>query len=345
MTYLIGDLGGTKTLLALFSEKGEVLCKQRFASRDFPDCESMVDAFLSEIPIHSFPSVALIAVAGPVAVDALGDSSDITNLPYGIRAHALVEQFGFSVVRLVNDFCAVAQAVAALAMGVSFPGITLHSLNPSAQPEKGAPLAILGAGTGLGEAIVAFEKESPVILSTEGGHADFAPQDELELSLFRSLLRKYPDHVSVERVVCGSGIVTLYDFLRDEGIVQETESVARVMAQTKDPAQVISAHALKKSDLLCELAFDRFVRLYAAEAGNLALKTLARGGVYLAGGIAAKNVPLFEEGRFLSHFVRKGRFTKLLSSFPIFITLGDDLGLFGAFQAAKSLFASTCEKE
>ncbi len=239
--------------------------------------------------------------------------------------------------RLVNDFYAVAAAVAVLARGGSFAGLSLAGLNPAAQAEPGAPIAVLGAGTGLGEALIAFSGDVPVILPTEGGHSDFAPHDELELSLWRYLARRHPDHVSQERLVCGPGIATLYSFFRDENLVQESPSVAAELASSDDPAKVISRHALAKSDPLCEAVMARFVMLYGAEAGNLALKSLARGGVYLAGGIAAKNLPLFASGLFLSHFVAKGRFAKLLSTIPVFVVQGEDIGLYGALSVARTL--------
>ncbi|HNO67546.1 MAG TPA: glucokinase [Pseudomonadota bacterium] len=337
MTLLAGDLGGTKTLLALFDDAGTLLHKQRFASQQHPDLESMVTAFLAATAKDLHPQVMALGVAGPVAKHAGFETCDVTNLPYRIDGRSIAARFGFASVRLVNDFYAVAAAVSVLARGGSFPGLSLCSLHPLAHAEPGSPIAVLGAGTGLGEALIAFHGDVPVILPTEGGHTDFAPHDDLEVQLWRYLQRRHPDHVSQERLVCGPGIATLYAFFRDERIGTESPQVAAELACCDDPARVISRHALAKTDPLCEQVMDRFVMLYGAEAGNLALKSLARGGVYLAGGIAAKNLPLFTTGLFVSHFARKGRFSGLLSSIPIHVVQGEEIGLFGALTIAKSI--------
>lgn len=337
MTLLAGDLGGTKTLLALFDDEGQELKKQRFASQQYPDFDAMVSAFLATVPPEWMPQGMALGVAGPVANVEGGETCDVTNLHYRIDGRAVKSRFGFSSVRLVNDFYAVAAAVSVLARGGSFPGLTLTALQALAQAEPGAPIAVLGAGTGLGEALIAFSDGRPVILPTEGGHSDFAPHDELELALWRYLARRHPDHISQERLVCGPGIATLYSFFRDENVVKESAQVAAEIAKSDDPAKVISQHALAKTDPLCEAVMQRFVMLYGAEAGNLALKSLARGGVYLAGGIAAKNLPLFTSGLFLSHFVAKGRFAKLLSTIPVFVVQGEDIGLYGALSVAQAL--------
>lgn len=337
MTLLAGDLGGTKTLLALFDDDGAVLHKQRFASQQHRDFASMVSAFLSTIPPAQHPQVMALGVAGPVVKADGGETCEITNLPYRIDGRDIASRFGFRSVRLLNDFYAVAAAISVIARGGRFPGLSLVPLNPSAQAEAGAPIAVLGAGTGLGEALIAFHGDEPVILPTEGGHTDFAPHDELELALWRYLCRRHPDHVSQERLVCGPGIATLYSFFRDEQLAKESPEVAEELLRSDDPARVISQHALAQTDPLCVMVMERFVMLYGAEAGNLALKSLARGGVYLAGGIAAKNLPLFVSGLFLSHFVRKGRFAGLLSSIPVSVVQGEEIGLYGALTVAQSI--------
>lgn len=337
MTILAGDLGGTKTLLALCDDSGTVLHKQRFASMGYPDLESMIAEFLASHSSLPMPRRAAIGVAGPVVEMGTHQESDITNLHYRLSGQRLAERFGFSAVRLLNDFYAVAVAIAQVAQGHSFAGLVLHSLQPGAVAVQGAPIAVLGAGTGLGEALIAFHGEVPIILPTEGGHTDFAPHDETELSLWRFLARRFPDHISQERLVCGSGIVTLYEFFKEEFPDLESPQVAAEIARSADAAQVISHHALLQTDRLCERVLERFVMLYGAEAGNLALKSLARGGVYLAGGIAAKNLSLFTDGRFVSHFARKGRFSALLQSIPIHVVQCEEIGLLGAISTCVRL--------
>jgi glucokinase len=337
MTILAGDLGGTKTLLALCDDRGQVLRRQRFASQSHPNLESMVAEFLASLGDWERPERAAIGVAGPVVSVGTEQLCEVTNLPYRISSSSLGARFGLRQVRLVNDFYAVAVAISAVARGESFAGLSLHALNPSGVAVPGAPIAVLGAGTGLGEAVIAFHGEEAVILPTEGGHSDFAPHDELELALWRFLARRHPEHISQERLICGAGIVTLYEFFRQQNPGTESRQVAAELASAPDAAGVISRHALAHSDQLCELALTRFAQLYGEEAGNLALKSLARGGVYLAGGIAAKNLPLFVDGLFLSHFTRKGRFAELLRSIPVYIVQCEEIGLLGAAQVAVQL--------
>lgn len=332
MTLLAGDVGGTKTLLALCEDDGQVLCKQRYASQKHPNLESMVAQFLDSIGERTRPDRFALGVAGPVASFGAEQYSDITNLSYRISSTSLSARFGFSQVRLVNDFYAVAVAVAAVARGATLPGLTITPLNPSAGAVIGAPIAVLGAGTGLGEALIAFHEAEPVILPTEGGHTDFAPHDEIDLALWRRLAQRFPDHISQERLICGSGIVTLYEFFCDKYPAQVSPQVTDELTRASDRAEVISRHALMRTDELCELAMARFVILYGAEAGNLALKSLARGGVYLAGGIAAKNLALFQDGIFMDSFVNKGRFAGLLRSIPVYVIACEEIGLFGAAQ-------------
>lgn len=340
MTILAGDLGGTKTLLALCDEAGAILVSQRFASAAYPDFESLVAEFLAAHSTHPVPRRMALGVAGPVLDSGPHQLCDITNLHYRISGKSLAERFGFASVRLINDFYAVALAVAQVAQGHTLPGLTLHPINPSAQPVSRAPLAVLGAGTGLGEALVAFHGDQPVVLSTEGGHTDFAPHDEVELALWRFVAARFPDHVSQERLVCGPGIVTMYEFFCQQGLTPHSPQVSAEIRSASDPAQVISRHALQQTDPLCQQVMERFVMLYGAEAGNLALKSLSRGGVYLAGGIAAKILPLLQDGLFLLHFAKKGRFSALLRSIPVYVVDCAEIGLTGAIECARQLPAA-----
>lgn len=353
MTLLAGDLGGTKTLLSLCSADGEPRVTRRYDSRAFDGLLPMVQAFLAEVAdevrVHGAPRRAVFGVAGPITevpeVTGPGGGAqkaqraqraEITNLSYAIETAPLAEGLGLEAVRLVNDFYAVASAVAAAASGAG--ALELVALNPEARAERTGAVAVLGAGTGMGQALIARCVEPPVILPTEGGHSDFAPRSELEADLLRFLLRRFPDHVSVERVLCGAGLVLLYEFFRERGERPEQPAVrAEIEARGTDAPAVISRHGLARSDGLCDLALDRFVQLYGAEAGNLALKSLATGGVYLAGGIAARILPRLTDGVFLRHFAQKGRFSGLLAGIPVFVVKDPAAGLRGAARLAAGL--------
>lgn len=353
MTLLAGDLGGTKTLLALCSADGELRVSRRYDSRAFDGLLPMVRAFLAEIDAevraYGAPRRAAFGVAGPITEIGEGSGgaqraqsaqsaqrATITNLSYAIETAALKEGLGLQQVRLVNDFYAVASAVSAAANGDLL--LELAALNPEARAERTGAVAVLGAGTGMGQALIARCVEPPVILPTEGGHSDFAPRNELEADLLRFLLRRFPEHVSVERVLCGAGLLLLYEFFRERGEVPEQPAVrAEIEAQGTDAPAVISRHGLARSDGLCDLALDRFVQLYGAEAGNLALKSLAKGGVYLSGGIAARILPRLTDGTFLRHFAQKGRFSGLLAGFPVFVVKDPAAGLRGAARIAAAL--------
>ena len=349
MTLLAGDLGGTKTLLALCQNDGTLLYSQRLSSQAFPSLDEMVAAFLAAPEGQGWdrPSKAAFGVAGPVTeIPASGSAAEpshqrahITNLHYHIDTQTLAQRAGLSRVRLCNDFYAVALAIAQAATpGANTAIFDLVALNPSAQASPHGTVAVLGAGTGMGQALIARSVQPAVILPTEGGHSDFAARDEVELALLRFLLKRHPDHVSVERVLCGAGLVMLYEFFCSHEPAQENPAVtAAIAAAGGSGAAVISQQALADTDALCSLALQRFVMLYGAEASNLALKSLATGGVYLAGGIAAKILPKMTDGVFMQNFVRKGRFSALCQQLPVYIVKNPDIGLFGAAFLASTL--------
>lgn len=345
-TVLAADVGGTKTLLGLFRDGGELLHKERFDSAAFSNVTDMVTEFLSrpEVKQHPRPVRAALGVAGPVRDAGTGPDgtpqqrAQITNLPYAIETAALTQGCGLTRVGLYNDFYVIAAAVAQIASG-AHDDSEIVALNPDAQADPRGAIAILGAGTGLGEALIARSGPAPVILPTEGGHTDFAPRDEVEIGLLRFMQRRHPDHVSVERVVCGAGLLALYEYLRESGAAPESPEVAEELqrASGSDDPAVVSKYGLTKKDALCALALERFVMLYGAEAGNLALKSLATGGVYLAGGIAAKILPAMTSGVFIEHFTRKGRFAPLLRRIPVYLLKSADIGLIGAARLAAQL--------
>ena len=308
MRIIAGDVGGTKTLLQLVEVTGadsSIVVESRFESGRYATFDLLLRDFAGAFtqPVDS----ACFAVAGPV----LDERAEVTNLGWVMEARALADAFGIRRVALINDFYAVALGVPLLATK------DLVSLN-AGRRAQGAPIGILGAGTGLGEAIVTFDGDRWSVIPSEGGHADFGPQDEEQTRLFLELHKRY-GHVSWERVCSGMGLVNIFTFLG--GDPAATAAHIAELAGGGDPKAL---HA-----------FEIFVDIYGAEAGNMALRVLARGGVFLAGGIAAKNVKSFTGGRFLSAFLRKGRFAELLSEMPVDLIVNEKVGLIGATEMAR----------
>jgi glucokinase len=303
MRIIAGDIGGTKTLLQLVDD-GKVVAEKRFASGSYPT----FDALLREFVGASAPPVdaGCFAVAGPV----LENRAEVTNLPWRMESAALQRSFAIPRVALINDFYAVA-------LGVPFlKKEDLITLNEGTAVET-APIAILGAGTGLGEAILIWAGTRWEVVAGEGGHADFAPQDEMQTRLLLALQKKY-GHVSWERLLSGAGLLTIDNFLG---------------GNAADPAAV--SQLAESGDALALKAFEIFVDVYGAEAGNMALRILSRGGVYLAGGVAAKNSAQFTDGRFMRAFLRKGRFTDLMAAMPVHVIVNEKVGLMGAVEMAR----------
>ena len=296
MRLLAGDVGGTKTLLRCIDGDGRVLQEARYESAEWATFDALLREFLSRVPGEV--DAACFAVAGPV----LGDRATVTNVGWTIDAKSLP----IARVSLINDFYAVALGVRLL------DDADLVSLN-AGKRDASAPIAILGAGTGLGEAFLIGGE----VVASEGGHADFAPQNDEQAELFRFLHERY-GHVSWERVVSGMGLVNIHQFLGGEEI---------------DAAEI--ALRADHGDARAERAFAIFVDAYGAEAGNMALKVLARGGVFLAGGVAAKNVSRFTDGKFVEAFVRKGRFRELMESVPVDLVVNEEVGLLGAMEGAR----------
>ena len=318
---LAGDIGGTKTLLALFSTGGDCVAKQQYLSADFKRFDDLLDSFLTE---HAMPELATVClgVAGPV----VEGQCVTTNLPWVLRADDIKTRTGARHVALLNDLEAMSWGL------LHRPEADFIALNPDAEHTTGH-IAVLAAGTGLGEAIIVRDKTHTRILSTEGGHSDFAPTDEREFQLFTFLQQKYGHHISYERVVSGMGIVDIYDFLKQHTKLSATTDTEQRFEQ-EDKAAVISQQALARQDPLCIETMRIFCRCYGAEASNLALKTLSYGGVLLAGGIAAKNLDLMTNGVFMQAFLDKGRYHALLKKIPVKICLNAEAALLGAFYYA-----------
>ncbi len=317
MRVIAGDIGGTKTILALADVAGErlrLVAEARFASADHASLEALVERFLDE---HGGRGArACFGVAGPVE----NDVCRVTNLPWVIDARS-VERVTGGPARLLNDFQAAAYGIAYVeGEGV----VTLHA----GVEVPRAPRAVLGAGTGLGEAIAYWAGTHYEVLPTEGGHCDLAPRSDDEIELLRWLLARH-DHVSYERVVSGMGLVAAYEHLRERGAEPESPAVRKEMSHD-DPAAVIGRHAVAGDDPLSGRAFDLFAGLYGAEAGNLALKVLARGGIYITGGIAAKVLPRLVKSPFLASLHAKGRMRSIVLPMPVRVVTDERVGLLGA---------------
>lgn len=319
---LAGDIGGTKTQLALFSaDKGprEAVAEKQYASANYTNLETIVQAFRAEfdLPIER----AVFGVAGPV----VGGQASITNLPWLIRESRLQEVLGVKDVTLLNDLQSIAYAVPYLSQE------DLHTLN-SAEPVEHGPIAVIAPGTGLGEAYLTWDGSRYQAHASEGGHADFGPTDALELGLLRYMLQRF-DHVSYEKVCSGLGIANLYGYLKDSGYSPEPPWLAAQLVETNDRTPVIVNAALLHENQPCELAVETlrlFVSILGAEAGNLALKLMSTGGVYLGGGIPPRILPWLEHTYFMQSFLNKGRFSTVLIRFPVHVILHRNAALFGA---------------
>lgn len=346
MTLLLaGDIGGTKTILRLVEKMAEgglnQLYEFRYASGDFPDLAPIVKQFLTEaeqkLGVNPKPEKACFAIAGPV----VNNTAKLTNLPWSLDPKRLEKELDISQIRLINDFEAVGYGVLGL------QPTDLHALQ-TGQPRSESPIAVIGAGTGLGECFLIRLGDGVKVFASEGGHADFAPRSELEFQLLKYLLAKHDiQRISVERVVSGLGIVALYQFLRDRKLAPESPDIAQIVKtweqeigqseRTVDAAATIAKAALEKRDHLSEQTMQLFVEAYGAEAGNLALKLLPYGGLYVAGGIAPKIMSLIEEGSFMQAFTHKGRMNSLLERVPVYVVLNSQVGLIGAAIFAANL--------
>jgi glucokinase len=326
---LAGDIGGTNTRLRLeqqVPEKWITLETRSYPSREFHHLTPIIQKFLAECG-HGSLQAACLAIAGPVKDDRV----HVTNLDWTLDARQMEQDLDIPTIHLINDFEAVGHGIQALQ-----PEDMVVLQDQPAIPE--APRAVLGAGTGLGEALLFWNGSQYQVLPTEGGHTDFAPRTDLEIRLL-NYLRDRHDRVSVERVVSGQGIQAIYEYLRDAGIVPESPEVAaQINDPTTDNSSVISQYALSGQDTLCEKTLELFVAAYGAEAGNLALKSLPRGGLYLAGGVADKILPKMQDGSFIRNFQDKGRMKPILESLRVSLILDRaGVALKGAAQVARGL--------
>lgn len=325
MIYLAGDIGGTKTHLALFKEeKGRGVCikEEKFPSQKYPNLRLIVKEFLKEVDEEI--SKGCFGIAGPVKKG----KSQATNLPWLVESEALSRELSGKKVSLINDLEANAYGLNLLKEEEFFV------LNEGDKGAKGNK-ALISAGTGLGEAGLFFDGKRHIPFACEGGHVDFAPRDELEDALLR-FLRKKLGHVSYERILSGPGLYNLYQFIVEARVEREEDAVFKEIASGDSP-RLISEKGLNGTSKACKKALEFFISIYGSEAGNVALKMFALGGVYLGGGIAPKLLPLFKGGIFLESFRRKGRFSHLLGAIPVSIVLNDNTALLGAMYYAKYL--------
>ncbi len=323
---LAGDVGGTKTHIGLFRvESGTPILvrEHRYATAHFQSLEDVCVDFLNarKEPIQS----ACFGVPGPI----IGGEARATNVHWRMQEGSLSRALGGTRVRLINDLGAAAYGVMHLADS------EVCVLQRGAFPVHQGDVAIIAAGTGLGEGALVFENGRYYAVASEGGHATFAPRDDEQIELYRYLHARF-GHVSAERVLSGPGLFNIYSFLRAHSRTPEPKWLTARLDK-EDASAVVSEAALERRDAECVHALEMFVNIYGAEAGNLALKVLALGGVYLSGGIAPKILPALTDGRFMRAFVNKGRLDEVLSKIEVRVALNEGAGLIGAAWCASSM--------
>jgi glucokinase len=324
---LAGDIGGTKTVLALVSkEKGphHPVLEARFESDEYESLADIVIEFLSSTDQR--PKSAFFGVAGPVHNERVR----VTNLPWEVDVRKLTQILDGVSVSLLNDLEAIASAVPELE-----PEDLVTLKSGKAIPE--GPIAVIAPGTGLGEAFLFWDCDRYRPIASEGGHTDFAPATALEVELLTYLLPRL-NHVSYERVCSGMGIPTLYGFFKESGRYSEPEWLKKELQTTDDATPIIVKSAQQQSAEICEATLDLFLAILGSEAGNLVLQVLATGGVYLAGGIPPRILPQLRSHAFLEAFTRKGRFSDLLWQVPVYVIINPKAALYGA--ASQGLLAA-----
>ena len=317
-TVLAGDIGGTKTLLALAHWDAGRLCVERearFNTSDYATLTPMVLEFLAGVTPHT----ACFGIASPISSRRI----KLTNREFWIDADEIAHACGIEQVGLINDFAVIGYGLDALAER------DLEILQKGLIRPR-APRALLGAGTGLGQAILVWQNDHYAVLSTEGGHADFAPVTEIQIGLWRALHAQY-GHVSYERLLSGQGLIDIFQHLTT---THRPSAELLSALQGADRAAIISEFGLSHRDAVAQQALELFASIYGQQAGNLALTTLAEGGVYIAGGIAPKLIQQLKAGGFMQAFVAKGRYSDWLSNLQVAVVMNPKVGLLGAALAA-----------
>jgi len=331
MLLLAGDIGGTKTTLAVFSPEAgarQPLAEATFPSGDADSLESIALAFFDQLKLDlDEVDRACFGVAGPV-VDG---TCKITNLPWEMSETQLAARLDLKQAKLLNDLVAIAHCIPIL------EGDDLYTLNRGERDPEGN-IAILAPGTGLGEAFLVWDGTRYLPLASEGGHADFAPINAVQLGLLRYLQERF-EHVSSERVCSGMGVPNIFAYLKDSRYSEEPEWLKQKLAQAEDPTPVIINTALEDplSSELCDATLDVFISIIGAEAGNLALTVMSTGGVYLGGGIPRRILPALETVTFMQSFQRKGRLSNLMARMPIHVIMNPKAALLGAARYGLSM--------
>ena len=325
---LAGDIGGTKTVISLYARSASGALQnvylQTFPSQNYPTLETILNEYLEQAPRHVLKS-ACFGVAGAVVMG----QCRTTNLPWSLSERGLAETLGIPTVKLLND-------LEAAAYGMLFIGAHERVvLNPGKANASGN-IAVIAAGTGLGEAMLYWDGTRHHPIASEGGHCDFSPRTDREIELLKYLRQRLNGHVSYERILSGPGLYNVYQFLRDSGYGSEPGWLGEEL-RGGDPSATISRQALSGKDPLCAAALDMFVAIYGAEAGNLALKCLAVGGVYIGGGIAPQILPALTRDTFMDAFLDKGRFAPLMRDMPVYVATNSQAPLLGAAHYAARL--------
>jgi glucokinase len=316
---LAGEIGATRTRLAAFDTEGnklQLVVEKTYMSQEQGGLAEIITGFIKTegIPVHS----ACFGVAGPVTAGR----SKISNLPWTIDRRELASQLKLDSVGLINDLEAYAYGIDALN---SKDFITLSKGVEDAEGNR----AVISARTGLGVAGMYWDGFRHHPFACEGGHADFAPRNKLDMELLTYLQGKH-GRVSCERILSGPGIKNIYDFLRDTKKVDEPPDLREQMSQAPDPPALISKLAAEGKSPICDQTMSLFVTIYGAETGNCALYFMSTGGIFIGGSIAAKNVNKMKDPAFMKSFLDKGRMTPLLQQMPVKIVLNDDSGIIGA---------------
>jgi glucokinase len=347
---LAGDIGGTKTNLALYEwtiERTEPIRLESFPSRDYKSLEEILQEFLSSPIPPTGPDdsetiesdadhtskrpatplkldAACFGIAGPV----IDNRSQTTNLPWVVDGPHIAKQFDIPLVRLLNDLEATAYGILLLRPD------EIEVLNTGVPPKKRQALALIAAGTGLGEAILFWDGSSYRPMPSEGGHSDFAPNNDNEIELLRYLRGQYL-HVSYERLLSGPGLHAIYEYLRDTKKNEPTWLAEKIKAG--NPAAEIAEAGLKGQADIAKQVLDIFASIYGAEAGNLALKALSLDGIYIGGGIAPKLIKKLHDGTFMKAFTNKGRYKRLMTNMPVKVVMNQHTALLGAASVAGAL--------
>ncbi|MDA7742046.1 glucokinase [Francisellaceae bacterium] len=335
MIVLSGDIGGTNTRLQLTQHtssgaSAEILFTKKYKGADYKSLTEILTSFVKESninrdQIHS----ACIAVAGPV----VNGEAELTNLPWFVTEVEMKTVLQTKYVKIINDFESIGYGIETLTEK------DLHTLQKGKYEAK-APVSFVGAGTGIGVGIALYHKGDTIVCPTEGGHVDFAPVGDEQTELLQ-YLRKKLRRVSVERICCGTGLINIYKHIinNPHEIYKESPEMHLAMYNSKDEAATIAEFAFTHKDPVAIKVFDIFIKVYGSTAGNLALTTLPKRGMYIVGGIAPKILDQMTDGRFMDMFLDKGRMSHILEDVPVHICLNTDVGLQGAAQHALSIGA------